>query len=181
MHSMKQNSPESLTPFDKKTGSLNAIIETPKKSRNKYKWDEKLELYKLSNVLPSGTYFPYDFGFIPSTRGDDGDPLDVLLLMEEPVFPGCLVPARLIGVMEAEEDGVRNDRLVAVAEECPSFDKLESLCELPDEHMKQINDFFINYHRVQGKKFKILNIRGPKQAQKMVDEGAKAPKAAKDK
>ena len=65
---MKPNSTENLPPFDAKTGSLNAIIETPKRSRNKYKWDEKQQLYKLSNVLPSGSYFPYDFGFIPSTE-----------------------------------------------------------------------------------------------------------------
>ncbi len=177
---MKPKNPESLPPFDPKTGNLNAIIETPKRSRNKYKWDDKQQLYKLSNVLPSGNYFPYDFGFIPSTEGDDGDPLDVLLLMEEPVFPGCLVPSRLIGVIEADEDGVRNDRLVAVAEDCPSFDSLESLCDLPDEHMRQIDDFFVSYHRTEKKKFKILGVRGPKQAQKMVEDGIKTSKNGKD-
>ena len=160
-----------MPPFDPKTGSLNAIIETPQKSRNKYKWDMEKELYTLSNVLPSGTFFPYDFGFIPSTKGEDGDPLDVLLIMDEPVFSGCLVPARLVGVIEAEEDGTRNDRLIAVAEECPSYKNLTSLCDMPEEQLHQICEFFVNYHQTQGKKFKILDTHGPKRAHRIVEGG----------
>ncbi|HEX8201166.1 MAG TPA: inorganic diphosphatase, partial [Isosphaeraceae bacterium] len=96
-------------PFDRlgafavKTGELNVIIETPKGSRNKFDFDEELGLFKLGGVLPAGAVFPYDFGFVPATRGGDGDPLDVLVLMDEPAFVGCLVPARLIGVIEAEQ------------------------------------------------------------------------------
>src|SRR5438270_9517039 len=93
-----------LPPFDKESGDLNVIIETPKGSRNKYKYDKKQRLFMLSKVLPAGTTFPYDFGYIPSTKGQDGDPLDVLILMDEAVFPGCLITARLIGVIKAEQD-----------------------------------------------------------------------------
>src|SRR5919202_2577365 len=108
-----------LEPFDAASGEVNVIIETPKGSRNKFKYDEQRGLFKLSGVLPAGAVFPFDFGFVPSTRGEDGDPLDVLVLMDEPAFAGCLVPSRLIGVIEAEqtEEGTteRNDRLIAVA------------------------------------------------------------------
>src|SRR5919202_6145584 len=84
-------------------GELNVIIETPKGSRNKYDYDEELRLFKLGGVLPSGAVFPFDFGFVPATLGGDGDPLDVLVLMDEPAFTGCLVVTRLIGVIDAEQ------------------------------------------------------------------------------
>src|SRR5215210_6607135 len=107
-----------LKPFTEESDDLNVIIETPKGSRNKFDFDEELGLFKLGGVLPAGAVFPFDFGFVPATRGGDGDPLDVLVLMDEPAFVGCLVPARLIGVIEAEqtEEGktTRNDRLIAV-------------------------------------------------------------------
>src|SRR3954464_7536915 len=92
-----------MGPFDPETGDLNMIIDTPKGSRNKFKYDEAHGLFKLSGVLPAGASFPFDFGYVPSTRGEDGDPVDVLVLMDEPAFAGCLVPARLIGVIEAEQ------------------------------------------------------------------------------
>src|SRR5215208_2924264 len=82
---------------------LNVVIETPKGSRNKYNYDEKLGLFRLGGVLTSGASFPFDFGFVPSTVGGDGDPLDVLVLMDEPAFAGCLVRTRLVGVIEAEQ------------------------------------------------------------------------------
>src|SRR5205807_404345 len=88
---------------DNDAGVLHVIIETPKGSRNKFKYDPEHGLFKLSGVLPLGAVFPYDFGFVPSTTGGDGDPLDVLVLMDEPAFAGCLVPGRLIGVIEAEQ------------------------------------------------------------------------------
>src|ERR1051325_7710078 len=90
-----------LEPYDGKL--LNAIIETPRGSRNKYKYDERTGLFKISKVLPAGAAFPYDFGFIPNALAEDGDPLDVLILMDEPAYPGCLIPARAIGVLEAEQ------------------------------------------------------------------------------
>jgi inorganic pyrophosphatase len=92
-----------LAPFDEKTGALNVVVETPKGRRNKFKFDERLELFTLTKVLPSGAVFPFDFGYVPATKGEDGDPLDVLLLMDEPVFVGCLVAARLVGVIEVEQ------------------------------------------------------------------------------
>src|SRR5207248_11642367 len=82
---------------------LNVVIETPRDCRNKYKYDEQYGLFKIRKVLPAGSAFPYDFGFIPNTLADDGDPLDVLLLMDEPAYPGCLIQARVLGLIEAEQ------------------------------------------------------------------------------
>jgi inorganic pyrophosphatase len=83
--------------------TLNAIIDTPSGSRNKFKYDEKKRLFKLTGVLPAGASFPYDFGFLPATKGEDVDPVDVLILMDEPTFTGCLVPTRIMGVIAAEQ------------------------------------------------------------------------------
>src|SRR5204863_796713 len=123
-HSMQPNALARLSPFVYGADDLSAVIETPKGSRSKFKYDEEHGLFKLSGVLPAGAVFPFDFGFVPATVGEDGDPLDVLVLMDEPVFSGCFVAARLLGVIEARqtEDGKteRNDRLIAVSAKAPT-------------------------------------------------------------
>src|SRR5580658_9057617 len=107
--------PTQLKPINKKDGLLQVIVETPKGSRNKFAFDPEQEVFALKKVLPAGMTFPYDFGFIPSTRAEDGDPTDVLVLMDEPAFPGILVTCRVIGVIEGEQGkkkkGQRNDRI----------------------------------------------------------------------
>lgn len=130
-----------LTTFDKHTGDVNVIIETPKHSKNKYTYDEKLKLFKLKSMMPEGASFPYDFGFLPCTLGEDGDPLDILVLMEEPAFPGCLVECRLIGVIEAEQTEKsgktnRNDRILAVASRSILFKDIMRLKELSDSFVE---------------------------------------------
>src|SRR4051812_24026807 len=110
---------------------VDAVIETPRGCRNKFKYDEEADGYRLGSVLPSGLSFPYDFGFFPKTRAQDGDPLDVLILMDESAFPGCIVTTRLIGVLEAEQTEkkktVRNDRLIAVAESAHDYSDLKTI------------------------------------------------------
>ena len=115
---MKTRFPD-LPAFDATTGDLNAIVDTPKGSRNKFKYDPRSGLFKLSGTLPLGNSFPFDFGYVPSTAGEDGDPLDVLILMDEPAFPGCLLKCRPIGIIEGEQrkkksGKERNDRVVAI-------------------------------------------------------------------
>ncbi|HEX8719692.1 MAG TPA: inorganic diphosphatase [Pyrinomonadaceae bacterium] len=165
-----------LEPFHE--DELNVVIETPKGSRNKYNYDEALGLFKLGGVLPSGASFPYDFGFVPSTLGGDGDPLDVLVLMDEPAFAGCLVRARLVGVVEAEQterDGetTRNDRLVAVAADSRLLARVRTLEALGPDLLEEIEHFFVSYNEVKGKVFKPLGRFGPARALKLVEEGAK--------
>jgi inorganic pyrophosphatase len=136
----------------------------------------------LSKVLPEGMTFPYDFGFVPSTQAEDGDPIDVLVLMDEPAFPGCVIEARLIGVIKAEqiEDGgrTRNDRLVAVAIENHEYSELQTLKDVSKTLLKDIEEFFVNYHRVRGSKFRVLGTRGPKQACRLVEKAIQKGKAA---
>src|SRR4051812_50183417 len=99
-----------LRTFDKESGDLNVVIETPKGSRNKFDYDPKKDLFKLGGVLPAGAVFPFDFGFIPRTMGEDGDPIDVLVLMDEPAFTGCLVVARLIGGVDAGPNAKKREK-----------------------------------------------------------------------
>ena len=116
--------------------------------------------------------FPHAFGFVPRTRAADGDPEDILILMDEPTFVGCVVKTRLIGVMEAEqtEDGKteRNDRLIAVAAQSRDYSEVKSLDDLNANMLKEIEQFFITYNKEKGKKFKVLRMRGSGQALKLV-------------
>ncbi len=165
--------PTCLDPFTHKDSRVvNAVIETPGGSRNKFKYDEKIGFFSLAGVLPEGMVFPHAFGFIPSTRAADGDPEDVLIIMDEPTFTGCVVPTRLIGVMEAEqtEDGHtnRNDRLIAVAANSRDFSDVKRLEDLNSNMLKEIEQFFITYNKERGKKFRVLRTRGPHQALKLV-------------
>src|SRR6201987_2793004 len=118
--------PTRLAPLDKEFQSrIQVIIETPKGSRNKFAFDPEQEVFALAKVLPAGMVFPYDFGFIPSTKAEDGDPTDVLVLMDEPGFPGVLVKCRVIGIIEGEQgatkDTERNDRIVAIEQANHSY------------------------------------------------------------
>ena len=163
---------EKLKPFDRESGNLNVVIETPKGCRNKYAFDFDLRSYKLKGVLPKGAVFPFDFGSIPGTVADDGDPLDVLLLMDEPAFTGCLVEARLLGVIEAEqtEKGKtqRNDRLIAVAAESHTHASLKSLSKLEPKLVDEIEHFFISYNQARGKEFKPIGRKGPAAATRLI-------------
>jgi inorganic pyrophosphatase len=168
-----------LATFDKES-NLNVIIDTPQGSRNKYKYDEELSIFKLGGVLPMGAVFPFDFGSVPGTLGEDGDPVDVLLLMDEPAFVGCLVPSRLIGVIEAEQtqDGKteRNDRLIAVAVDSRNHRDITSIHQLSDSMLYEIEHFFISYNQAKGKEFKPLGRFAVERATKLVEEGMRKAK-----
>jgi inorganic pyrophosphatase len=170
--------PTLLKPFHKNGEVLvNAVIETPGGSRNKFKYEPKLGFYALSGVLPEGMVFPHAFGFVPGTKAADGDPEDILILMDEPTFTGCLVRTRLIGVIEAEqtEDGEteRNDRLIAVAANSRDYSDVRNLSHLNANLMKEMEQFFVNYNKERGKKFKVLGQRGPREARKLLRKSSK--------
>ncbi len=154
---------DKLETTDPETGHMNAIIESPKGSRNKFDYDPKRGLFQLRKVLPAGAIFPFDMGFLPSTQGENGDPLDVLVLMDEPAFSGCLVGSRLIGVIKAEQterDGktMRNDRLIAVAAVAQSHSSIETLEHLEETTGKEIEHFFVSYNTPNGDNFLRLPI-----------------------
>lgn len=169
-----------LKPFSRKSGNLNVVIDTPKGSRNKYAFDFKIDAYKLKTVLPHGTIFPFDFGSIPGTIAEDGDPLDVLVLMDEPVFIGCLIEARLLGVIEAQQteggETLRNDRLIAVAAESHTNGKLKSLRKLDSKLLGEIEHFFVSYNDARGKKFKPIGRRGSAVAKRLIKKQTKKRK-----
>src|SRR5712671_4777661 len=139
-------------PDDKK--HVRVVIETPKGSHNKYALDEELRLFTLKKVLPAGMAFPYDFGFIPSTRAEDGDPTDVLVLMDEPAFPGCLLKCRIIGIIEGEQgekkSRERNDRIIAIEAANHSYARVHHVKDLGKKFVKELEEFFVNYHELDG-------------------------------
>jgi inorganic pyrophosphatase len=170
--------PQRLTALDAvnpDSGLLNVVVETPRGSRCKYKYDEAGGFFRLSKLLPRGASFPYNFGFVPSTRGEDGDPLDILVLMDEPAAVGSVVPVRLVGVLEAEQterDGrtVRNDRLVGVIETPYNPPEVRSLEELGDERVSEIEHFFVAYNEAEGRRFRPAGRHGADRAESLVEE-----------
>jgi len=151
---------------------IQVIIETPKGSRNKYAFEPKEKIFELKKVLPAGMAFPYDFGFVPSTQADDGDPLDVLVLMDEPAFPGCLLKCRIVGIIEGEQGKKkareRNDRIIAVEADNHSFADIKHVDDLGKQFLRELEEFFVNYHRLTGKEYRILGSKGPFQARKLI-------------
>jgi inorganic pyrophosphatase len=170
--------PSVLKPLEKPDGILQVIIETPKGSRNKFAFDPEQRVFALSKVLPAGMSFPYDFGFLPRTLAQDGDPIDVLLLMDEPAFPGVVVRSRLIGVIEGGQlDGknkIRNDRLLAVAEANHQYANIRTFKDLPSLFLQEIEEFFVNYHRQEGKQYKLLGCKGSGEAMRLIKKARRA-------
>jgi len=170
--------PVLLKPLDKTEGLVQVIIETPKGSRNKFAFDVEQNIFIVKKVLPAGMTFPYDFGFLPRTLAPDGDPIDVLLLMDEPAFPGIAVRARLIGIIEGEQtDGkkrTRNDRLIAVAEVNHEYAYLKKLDDLPKKFLRELEEFFVNYHRLEGKEYKLLGCKKTGAAMRMIHKAQRA-------
>jgi inorganic pyrophosphatase len=161
--------------LDLKKGTCRAIIETPKGSRNKFDYDTDTNLFMLGGLLPEGMMFPFDFGFVPSTLGEDGDPLDIMVLMDAPAHSGCLLEVRLIGVIRAEQsDGKktkRNDRLLGVAVHSYQHENMHSIDDVSKTLLSQVEEFFVSYNKQRGKKFKIKGTDGPKKALTFLKKG----------
>jgi inorganic pyrophosphatase len=156
-------------------GNVRVIIDTPKGSHNKYKYDEGEKLFRLEKVLPAGMVFPYDFGYVPGTRAGDGDPLDVMVLMDEAAFVGCLVEARLIGVIEAEQkepggEAQTNDRLIGVAARSHDHEHLSDLTQVSPRLLDEIEGFFVSYNRQLGKRFTPRGRHGAARAWKILED-----------
>ena len=176
--------PSRLNPlYDKDDELIRIIIETPRGSRNKYSFDEDEKIYVLKKVLPAGMTFPYTFGFLPSTLAEDGDPLDVLVLMDEPALQGCLVKCRPIGIIEGEQgdkkETERNDRVVAIEENNHELAFIKGIDDLGKKFIVEVEEFFVNYHKLSGKKYRILNCKGPKEAHRRIKESIRAAKKNK--
>jgi len=168
-----------LAPFDD-DGCLRAVIEAPRGSANKLKYDPALGAFQLHRVLPPGMSFPFDFGFVPGTLGEDGDPLDVLVLMDEPTLPGVVVPCRLVAVIEATQHplaarhgsrGERNDRLLAIADKTHRHRGIAGLRDLDARLLDEIERFFVFYNEQHGVRFVPRGRASAAAARRLVSQG----------
>ncbi len=162
-----------LDAIDATTGLVNAVIDTPKGSNGKYKHDLDTGLFRLNKTLPVGAYFPYNFGFVPQTRGGDGDEIDILVIMDEPLHIGAIVPVRIIGVLRSEQsegDGhtFRNDRLLGVPETKHNPPEIHHYKDLAPQRLAEIEHFFLSYNLAEGRPFKNLGRGGPEEALKLI-------------
>jgi inorganic pyrophosphatase len=164
--------------LDARTLSCRATIETPKCCRNKFDYDPESNLFKLAGLLPEGMMFPFDFGFIPSTLGEDGDPLDIMVLMDAPAQVGCLIDVRIVGIIEAKQiekgETERNDRLLGVAKHSYDHQDIQTIKDVSKTLLSQVEEFFVSYNKQRGKTFKILGTGGPKKAIRFIKTGMKA-------
>jgi inorganic pyrophosphatase len=171
--------------LDAKNGTCRAIIETPKGFRSKFDYDPDSGLFMLGGLLPEGMMFPFDFGFIPSTLGEDGDPIDIMVLMDAPAHVGCLIDVRIIGIITAEQtqDGKTetNDRLLGVAVHSYDHQHLKTIGDVSKTLLDQVEEFFVSYNKQRGKKFRVTGTGGPKKAFKFLKSGIQAHKDAKKK
>jgi inorganic pyrophosphatase len=167
-----------MEPKENKPNSFRVIVETPKGSDVKYKYDEQNDCFVFDKILPFGHVFPFNFGFLPHTLAPDGDPLDALVLLEHPVAVGCVVPSRLLGIIEASQteagEKKRNDRLIYVAEKSLAYGEIRSIQELEPGLMEGIEQFFIAYNLRQGRKFEVLGRFGDSHAMKSIRAGEAA-------
>lgn len=158
---------------------VNVIIEIPKDSQNKYEFDKELGIVKLDRVLYSPMHYPADYGFIPQTLCDDGDPLDAVVLGSSPLFPGCLVEARPIGLLKMIDGGENDYKILAVQAKNPRFDNIKDIKDIQKTHehsLKEIAHFFEAYKNLENKKVKIINWGNKKEAAKEIKDAREAYK-----
>jgi inorganic pyrophosphatase len=153
---------------------LTVMVETPKGYNQKFDYDFDDKRFRLSKILPAGLVFPFDFGMIPDTKGEDGDPLDIIVISESPTFPGCLINCRIIGAIQAEQterngDTMRNDRFIGVPDVTQLFSSVKTLAQLPEPILNQLESFFKNYNEQAGKEFKVVGRLNAAQAAKLLN------------
>jgi inorganic pyrophosphatase len=168
--------------LDLDTAVCLAVVETPKGRRGKFDYDPKRRAFRLKTLLPEGMSFPLDFGFIPSTLCDDGDPLDIMVLTDEPTSSGAILEVRLVGVIEAEEREKgkveRNDRVLGVTLVSRLYEAVRTPQDLPKAFIDNLVDFWVQKDRLEGKAFKCLGVGGPMEAIARVKSASRAAKKA---
>jgi len=165
-------------------GDVRVVIETPRDSRAKLAYDPKLETFTLSKSLLVGLTYPHDWGFVPSTKADDGDPLDIMVVHDAATFPGLVLTCRIIGILQIEQKSKgkteRNDRLFAVPRQSHSEQALRDVRDLSKPIREELEKFFIATDELEDKKLAIIGWKGPKVALKAIAEAEKIfAKAAK--
>lgn len=164
----------SLIPPEPKPGLVNVLIEIPGGSKNKYEFDKDLQAFALDRVLYSSVRYPYDYGFIPNTLADDGDPLDGMVLMDEPTFPGCVIAARPIGMLEMIDSGDRDEKILCVPAQDPRYSQVNSLKDIAPHRLEEIAEFFRTYKNLEKKVTEILGWQDVDKVQAIVQACIKA-------
>ncbi|WP_448532942.1 inorganic diphosphatase [Parathermosynechococcus lividus] len=166
----------SRIPAQPKPGVINVLVEIAGGSRNKYEFDKDMNAFALDRVLYSAVNYPYDYGFIPNTLADDGDPLDGLVMMDEPTFPGCVIAARPIGMLEMIDSGDRDEKILCVPAADPRYAEVKSLKDVAPHRLEEIAEFFRTYKNLQKKITEILGWRDVDAVQPLVEKCIKAYK-----
>ncbi len=166
----------SLIPAQPKSGIINVLIEIPAGSKNKYEFDKDMNAMALDRVLSSSVQYPYDYGFIPNTLGNDGDPLDGMVIMDQPTFPGCVIAARPIGMLEMIDGGDRDEKILCVPDKDPRYANVKSLKDIPQHRLDEISEFFKTYKNLEKKVTEILGWKDVDAVAPLLQEGIAAAK-----
>ncbi|MDE5071288.1 MAG: inorganic diphosphatase [Trichodesmium sp. St16_bin4-tuft] len=164
----------SLIPAQPKPGLINVLIEITGGSKNKYEFDKDLQAFALDRVLYSSVQYPYDYGFVPNTLANDGDPLDGIVIMDEPTFPGCVIPARPIGMLEMIDGGDRDEKILCVPDKDPRYTEVKSLKDVEPHRLEEIAEFFRTYKNLEKKVTEILGWKDVDQVMPLVEKCVKA-------
>jgi len=149
---------------------VNGIIEIPQNTRAKYELDKQSGLLKLDRVLFSSMYYPANYGFIPRTYCDDKDPLDILVLSQITIVPMCIVSAKVIGVMQMLDDGEKDDKIIAVAENDMSVNHMNDISDLPEHFVKELKNFFEDYKKLENKTVEVEEFQDAKTAKEIIQK-----------
>lgn len=155
-----RNPPEEVT----------AVIEIPSGSRNKYELDKETGLLKLDRVLYSAVHYPSDYGFIPQTLHEDGDPLDVLVMVKEQTFPGCMIDVRPIGVLRMLDRGEPDDKILGVPLHDPAHEEYFDIADIPQHTLKEVEYFFSTYKDLEGKRVQVVGWEKSERAMQIVQD-----------
>lgn len=166
----------SRIPAQPKPGIISVLIEIPAGSKNKYEFDKDLQAFALDRVLYASVHYPYDYGFIPNTLADDGDPLDGMVLIDQPTFPGCVIAARPIGMLEMIDGGDRDEKILCVPDKDPRFAEVRSLKNVAPHRLEEIAEFFRTYKNLEKKVTEILGWQDVDQVMPLVEKCVAAGK-----
>lgn len=166
----------SLIPAQPEAGIINVLIEIPGGSKNKYEFDKDMNAFALDRVLFASVKYPYDYGFVPNTLADDGDPLDGMVMMDEPTFPGCVIAARPIGMLLMIDGGDRDEKILCVPAEDPRYSEVKSLKDVSPHRLEEIAEFFRTYKNLEKKVTEIQGWKDVDAVTPLVEECIKAYK-----
>jgi len=144
------------------------IVEIPKNSGNKYEYDGQLGVFRLDRALYSAVHYPGDYGFIPGTLAEDGDPLDVITLVDEPSYPGVLISVRPVGFLDMMDQNEPDQKILAVPNRNPRFDQIHTMDQVFPHNLREIEHFFTIYKELEGKRTEMRGWRGPREARDLI-------------